>query len=59
MAVELANKKIDSGIDLLQRISKLNDRSINGASKLRRRVQAEIKCLTKVRMGVTCYSVMI
>lgn len=47
MAVELANKKIDSGIDLLQRISKLNDRSINGASKLRRRVQAEIKCLTK------------
>lgn len=47
MAVELANRKIDSGIDLLQRISKLNDRSINGASKLRRRVQAEIKCLTK------------
>ncbi|XP_042868580.1 UPF0415 protein C7orf25 homolog isoform X2 [Penaeus japonicus] len=47
MAVELAHKKIDGGVDLLQRISKLNERSVDGASKLRRRVQAEIKCLTK------------
>lgn len=59
MAGDLAVMKIKMAYSHLEKISEFEERGINGAGKLKKRIQAEINFLQKVSLHLSLQSVLV